>query len=157
MTLTGDDSGAPRVTFYVRGDMFGANDRQHEVVTRLSALAADGRIDDYDVSVWSDRVRLDVDRGPPVVDLYRSFERWADAEGVDIGPFFDVRERESFLDGTARELVLPVMCLAVRTEEGLETVAPNVRDGEATSVVDCLDRLEARDATARSVAVSADG
>lgn len=147
MTFTLSGSDAPHVTFYVRGDMFGANDQQTAVVTTLSALSDAGRIGDYEVSVWSDRVRLDGDSQPPAADHYRAFEAWAEAEGVDIDPFFTVRERESFVDGTARELVLPVMCLTVRTEDGLETVAPHVRDSETTSVQDCLETLETLDAT----------
>jgi hypothetical protein len=156
MTLTLGGSDSPQVTLYVRGDMFGANDRQNAVARRLGALEDAGRIDGYDVTVWSDRVRLDGDRPEPAADLYRSFVRWADAEGVDIDPFFSVRERESFVDGTARELVLPVMCLAVRTDDGLETVAPHRDGAETTSIVDCLDRLEALDAPARSVTVPAE-
>ena len=149
MTLTLSDSAAPRVAFYVRGDMFGANDQQTAVVTALSALAEDGRIDEYEVSVWSDRVRLDGDSQPPAADHYREFATWAEAEGVDIDPFFTVRERESFVDGTAHELVLPVMCLAVRTDDGLETVAPHDRNGESTSVRDCVEALKALDAPDR--------
>jgi hypothetical protein len=121
--------------------MFGANDQQNLVVRRLRALEDAGHIDGYDVSVWSGRVRLTGTERPPVVGTYYSFARWADTAGVDISPFFTVRERESFVDGTARELVLPVMCLAVWTDDGLETVAPNVRDGETTTVEDCLDGL----------------
>jgi hypothetical protein len=145
MTLSLGGSAAPHVTFYVRGDMFGANDQQNAVVTTLSTLVDAGRIADYEVSVWSDRVRLDDDELPPAADRYHAFEAWAESEGVDIDPFFTVRERESFVDGTARELVLPVMCLAVRTDDGLEAVAPHVRDGETTSVRDCLKALETLD------------
>jgi hypothetical protein len=48
------------------------------------------------------------------------------------------------------------MCLAVRTDVGLETVAPNVRGDETTSVQDCLDALDALDAPARRVTVPAE-
>ena len=159
-THGGSDS--PRATLYVRGDMFGANDQQHAVARQLDALASAGHIDDYDVSVWSDRVRLDDDRPQPAADRYRSFVQWADTAGVDIDPFFSVRERDSFVDGTVRELVLPVMCLAVRTDDGLETVAPHRRGAETTSVMDCLDELESLgaseslDAPAQSAVVPAE-
>jgi hypothetical protein len=155
MTATQFESATPRVTFYVRGDMFGANDQQNAIVGRLRDLAASGRIEAYDVAVWNGRVRLDTDRTPPAVTAYEAFSDWAAAAGVDIDPFFTVRERESFVDGAARELVLPVMCLAVESEDGIESVAPNVRGDETTTVRDCLDALEAldpADATTRTVA-----
>lgn len=142
MTAIHSETATPRVTLYVRGDMFGANDQQNEVVTRLRELEDSGRIEEYEVSVWNGRVRLDEDREPPAVVAYEEFDEWADTEGVDIDPFFTVRERESFVDGVARELVLPVMCLEVRTDEGIETVAPNAVDDEMTTVQDCLDELE---------------
>lgn len=150
------DPGGPRVTFYVRGDMFGANDQQNDVVRRLRTLEDEGRIDDYDVSVWNGRVRLTDEDQPPVVDTYRRIESWANTEAVDIDPFFTVRERESFIDGTARELVLPVMCLVVQTEDGVVDVAPNVREGETRSVADCLNDLETLDAPARTTAMPAE-
>ena len=152
MSAIHSETAPPRVTLYVRGDMFGANDQQNAVVRRLGELADDGRIDEYDVSVWNGRVRLGGDRTPPAVAAYEEFDAWADAEGVDIAPFFTVRERESFVDGVARELVLPVMCLAVHTDEGLATVAPSVRDTEIVTVQDCLDELETLEATQRPIA-----
>lgn len=143
MTAILSETATPRVTLYVRGDMFGANDQQNEVVTRLRELEDSGRIEEYEVSVWNGLVRLDGNRKPPTVAAYEEFDEWADAEGVDIDPFFTVRERESFVDGVARELVLPVMCLEVRTDDGLATVAPNTQGSEITTVQDCLDELEA--------------
>jgi hypothetical protein len=142
----------PRVTFYVRGDMFGANDQQHAVVDRLRELDATDRIEGYDVHVWNSRIRLTEEDPPPPVDRYREFEAWADDEGVDIEPFFTVRERDSFVDGTARELILPVMCLAVHDDDGLVAVAPNARGEETNTVQDCLDALDARETADRRVA-----
>jgi hypothetical protein len=148
------ETATPRVTLYVRGDMFGANDQQNAVVGRLRELEASGRIDTYDVSVWNGRVRLTEDEGhkPPAVAAYEAFDAWADVAGVDIDPFFTVRERESFVDGVARELVLPVMCLEVRTDDGIATVAPNVRESDTITVQDCLDELETLEASPRAVA-----
>jgi hypothetical protein len=156
MNFTTLRTDSPRVTLYVRGDMFGANDQQRAVVERLGELDAADVIDDYEVCVWTSRVRLTGDETPPVVAQYREFESWADAEGVDIEPFFTVRERDSFVDGTVRELVLPVMCLAVRDDAGLAAVAPNVRGDETSSVHDYLDALETPDAPARPVTVPAE-
>jgi hypothetical protein len=156
MSFTIGSADARQVTFYVRGDMFGANDQQNAVVDRLRELDADDVIEGYDVEVWNSRVRLTDAETSPAVERYRAFESWADDAGVDIDPFFTVRERDSFVDGTARELILPVMCLAIRGDDGLETVAPNSRDGETTTVQDCLDALETLDAPARPVTVAAE-
>jgi hypothetical protein len=152
MTVIHSETATPRVTLYVRGDMFGANDQQNAVVSRLRELEHSGRIGEYEVSVWNGRVRLGDDRTPETITTYEKFEAWAAETGVDIDPFFTVRERESFVDGVARELVLPVMCLEVRTDDGLETVVPNVQDAEITTVQDCLDELEALDTTRQPVA-----
>ncbi|AUV81335.1 hypothetical protein C2R22_06385 [Salinigranum rubrum] len=134
--------------------MFGANDQQNAVVARLRELEDSGRIETYDVFVWDGRVRLNGGEGrtPAAVTAYEEFDSWADATGVDIDPFFTVRERESFVDGLARELVLPVMCLEVRDDDGIETVAPNFDGSEITTVQDCLDELETLDASPELVA-----
>lgn len=142
----------PRVAFYVRGDMFGANDQQNAVVNRLRELDAADLIEGYEVYVWNSRVELSGAETQPDVTVYREFSSWADAAGVDIDPFFTVRERESFVDGIARELVLPVMCLEVRAGDGIDTVAPYVDDAGTTTVQDCLDELEALEPAARPVA-----
>jgi hypothetical protein len=154
MTAIRSEAVTPRVTLYVRGDMFGANDQQNSVVRRLRELEESGRIEAYDVFVWDGRVRLNggVERVPAAVDAYEEFDAWAEAAGVDIDPFFTVRERESFVDGIARELVLPVMCLEVRAGDGIDTVAPYVDDAGTTTVQDCLDELEALEPAARPVA-----
>lgn len=158
MTIDISTTQPPRVRLYVRGDMFGANDQQREVVQRLSDLAEDGRIDDYEVHIWEGRVSLSDERRSPAVAEYERFAEWADDADLDIDPFFDVRERDSFIDGLARELILPVMCLAVEAEEELLTVAPNVdpESDETRSVYDCLDALDALDAPARRVAIPAE-
>jgi hypothetical protein len=156
MSFTISSADPPRVTFYVRGDMFGANDQQNAVVDRLRELDAADLIQGYDVCVWNSRVRLTDGEAPPAVAQYHEFESWATAEGVDIDPFFTVRERDSFVDGVARELILPVMCLAVHGDDGLEAVAPNTRGAETNTVQDCLDALETPDAPARRVTVPAE-
>lgn len=156
MSLTIRTVNPPEVTFYVRGDMFGANDQQHAVVRRLHELEDAGHIEGYDVEVWTGRVDLSTAAGSTVVERYREFASWADDEGVDIDPFFTVRERESFVDGTARELILPVMCLAVRTDDELVAVAPTAQGEEVTTVQDCLDALATRDVPARRVTVPAE-
>jgi hypothetical protein len=156
MSLTASSADTPRVTFYVRGDMFGANDQQNAVVDRLRELDATGRVDAYDVTVWNSRVELAGEETPAAAARYREFDAWAAAEGVDIDPFFTVRERDSFVDGTVRELILPVMCLAVHGDDGIEALAPHVRDGGTVTVRDCLADLETREATARRVTVPAE-
>ncbi|WP_380675446.1 HTH domain-containing protein [Salinigranum sp. GCM10025319] len=156
MSFTISSADARQVTFYVRGDMFGANDQQNAVVDRLRELDDDDVIEGYDVRVWNSRVRLTGTETPAEVEQYRAFESWADAANVDIDPFFTVRERDSFVDGTARELILPVMCLAVHGDDGLEAVAPCARGDETYTVRDCLAELETPDAPARRVTVPAE-
>ena len=156
MSFTIGSADARQVTFYVRGDMFGANDQQNAVVDRLRELDADDVIEGYDVKVWNSRVRLTDAETPAEVEQYRAFESWGADVGVDIDPFFTVRERDSFIDGTARELILPVMCLAVHGDDGLEAVAPYARGDETYTVQDCLDELETPDAPARRVTVPAE-
>jgi hypothetical protein len=156
MSFTIGSADPPRITFYVRGDMFGANDQQNAIVGRLRELDAADRIEEYEVRVWNSRVRLTGEDAGPAVTRYREFESWAEAEGVDIDPFFTVRERDSFVDGTARELILPVMCLVVRSDDGLEAVAPTIQDGETITVQNCLDALELPDSPAQRVTVPAE-
>jgi hypothetical protein len=133
--------------------MFGANDQQNAVVNRLRELDAADRIEGYEVHVWNSRVQLSDGETQSDVAVYREFRSWADDADVDVDPFFTVRERESFVDGTARELIFPVMCLAVRADGELRTVAPHRHGHETNTVQDCLDALETLDSTARRVAV----
>lgn len=156
LTIPGDEQ--PRVGLYVRGDMFGANDQQRAVVRRLAELEDQGRIEGYEVHVWEGQVSLDTGRASETVAQYETLESWAEEADIDIGPFFDVRERESFIDGQVRDLILPVMCLTVYDDDGVSMVAPHVdpASDETRSIYDCLDALGELDAAERRVAVAAE-
>lgn len=134
------------VDLYVRADA-PVPERRDEVVDRLQYLSTHDRIADFEVIPWPRAVSLGLadriaDDGIP--GTVRSFERWASRHGLRLRPQFDVRQSRSTITGETDDLlVLPVLCLAARDEDGLAWIVP-VHDGASTvTVEDALDALAA--------------
>lgn len=129
-------------TLYVRASIPNRiREHVYGVVDDLEALEAEGAVDEVTVETWDARVPVDggEDRlHARAHDAYDEFSAWADEAGRSLDPYFRVRE-------TARGevLVLPIMCLAVEGEDGLEAVYPSETDAEKATVLDGVADLEA--------------
>lgn len=135
---TSRSSTRPELTVYLRSSTpFPARERQEEVVERAERLADDELIADLRVRRWEDRVTVRNGDEVDAVATFEAFKDRAEAVGRSIEPFFQEHER-----GEAREVVFPVICIAVHVEEELRRVFPCRDEEGAYSVWDCLTALE---------------
>lgn len=126
-----------------------ARSRCERVEARLADLSADGEIASFDVATWPKRIPCRGDADPAVRDRYLAFEAWASECGVRLTPFFGTRECYSASTGERGDwVVLPVLCLAVYGDDGLDAVYPHADGGTCRSVVDGLDSLAQPDSEA---------
>lgn len=146
---TGDRQ--PAVDLYVRADA-PVTERRDAIVDRLRRLERTSRISRFTIHPWPKAVSLGLlERidGGEILDLVRSFERWAEPRGLRVQPPFDVRVSRSTITGETDELlVLPVLCLAAYGDTDGELVGLSpCSDGESVYTIDdALDALATGDA-----------
>jgi hypothetical protein len=125
----------------------GATHQQERILERLDELATEGHIDDYEVTVWGERVVPDsiaaeTPTGERVLDTVEEFQSWATAHGVAVDRFYPERTVESAITGEEFTAIsLPVVAMAEYVDDRLHHVTPH--EGETVQTV--LDRLDALD------------
>ncbi|MFB6073998.1 MAG: HTH domain-containing protein [Haloarculaceae archaeon] len=136
-------TGTRRATLYVRSDLpTPASKRRAAITARLEQLVETGAVDSVSIVEWNKHVPISGERGAFERDRYNEFSEWARDAGVCLAPFFDTRECYSFRSGDCRtELVLPALCLAVREDDRLRTVAPHASGTDTETIEDCISRL----------------
>ena len=126
----------------------GARTRQEAVIERLAALAEREVIAGYDVHVWGTGIRsaspaARTASGRFILERLAAFDEWAARNEATLGTF-ETNEVASTLTGTTyTERSVPILALAVFENATLRHVAPCRENGEACSVEDCLDAIEA--------------
>lgn len=127
----------PVLVVYLRASApLPARERQEEVIERAERLEREGRIEGLHVRRWDDRVIVR-NGGDEPVETFETFKERAAEIGHTIEPFFQEHERAG-----AREIVFPIICIAVHVEEELRRVFPCRDETDAYSVWDCLTALE---------------
>lgn len=127
----------PTLVVYLRASAsLPARERQEEVIERVEQLEVEGRIEGLRVRHWEDRVVIR-NGGDETVETFETFKERAAEIGHTIEPFFQEHERAG-----AREIVFPIICIAVHVEDELKRVFPCRDEIEAYSVWDCLTALE---------------
>lgn len=145
MSYDGAISASRRVDLYVRASPPpAARDRQSSIAERLEQLDAADRIAAVETHTWPDQVPREE---AAMADRYEAFAAWADANGVDLEPFFETRERRYLTsDRCYTALVLPLACLAVYEDDDLRTVYPHATDDRVRTVDDgvaaLIDRVD---------------
>ncbi len=126
----------------------GRQQQQADVIRRLRRLEGEA-VDEASVDVWGRRVPLDTveaetERGREIRSKVRTFEQWAERNGVSVSSYFQRREVNSGFTGEAyTAVVLPAVVLAEYHGEDLHWVSP-CRDGDTVYTVgDRLDAIEA--------------
>lgn len=117
-----------------------------DLLETLHEYADTGLVDEFSLDVWPDRVRLgdDGSASAAVVDDYERFRTWADKDGVSLEPAFACRTHATMAhDDPDAFLRLPIVCLAVRVDGDLVTVAPHTTGTTAYTVADALSDVEA--------------
>jgi len=137
------------VKLFVRADPeLGCETQKQAVLDQLEALDADGRIDDYEINIWTKAIRLS---GPlegtsyyqRVVDHFEAFREWADQEGVLLNAAFKIESVECEITGERYTVLsLPSICLAVYEDGELCAVYPHATDDTAQTASSCLQELE---------------
>lgn len=127
----------PELTVYLRASTpLPARDRQREVIARAEQLADQGRVERVRVRRWEDRIVVGNGTDEPV-EMFETFRSRAAEIGHSLEPFFQEHKRA----GT-REIVFPIICIAVHVDQDLKRVFPCRDDNTAYSVWDCLTALE---------------
>lgn len=148
--IDGDETRHRTVKLFVRADPeLGCEEQKQVVVDRLDDLETTGRIDDYEVNVWTKAIRV---AGPlegttyyrRVFGHFTEFQQWAVKESVALKSAFNVEVVDcEITDDSYRVLSLPSICLAVYEDGDLCGVYPHV-DGDTTRTIrHCLETLEA--------------
>jgi len=148
--------GERRARLFVRSDLpTPSRKRCTAIECEVESLACQGVIDGVETVEWRKRVPLRGDNSGER-ELYNEFAAWARRSDVALAPFFDTRLCYSTSTGERRrELVLPVVCLAVYEGGDLVRVAPFTDDGRAESVEDCIAALADSDGLPRLEATEA--
>jgi hypothetical protein len=101
---------------------------------------------DVSLTIWGSRLRSSSARrtavGRDLLDTIDRLEAWADRQEPPRSLCFDSRPVRSPSSGEHEtELLLPLLCLAIREGNRLECVAPWREAGEVHTVTDCLDAI----------------
>lgn len=135
--------GSVRVVLYEREELPPpAAERADCVYDRLTELDESGHVDETNRETWVKRAPID-DCNADLRDTYLAFVSWANAEGVRLTPFFQIRERFSTTTGDRTDwLVLPAFCLGIYNDNGVSAVYPHDSDeADARTVEDGLQVL----------------
>lgn len=135
----------PELAIYLRASTpRPAREQQWEVIEQAERLAAEGRVADMTIRHWDDRVTVFDDssehtdtRTTEALEAFEAFKSRAEEVDHVIEPFFQEHERAG-----EREIVFPVICIAVYANEKLRRVFPCIDEGGINSVWDCLAALE---------------
>jgi hypothetical protein len=135
-----------RIELFTRTGAIGTHDRLLEVIERVRAIEAEGRVADCHIDTWDKQIVLDngsLDRNREVRKRFEAFESWADQHDVSLYPFFEERTCGSpVIDGERTVLVLPVMCLAVYEKGALSDLFPHAAGEVTYTVAEGLAALE---------------
>lgn len=112
-------------------------------IDTVREYVASGLVDELSVRRWPREVNLSRPAGQRVaIERFETFRAWADSNGVELEPAFEVRERTTLVDDTPAEiLVLPAVCLAVHVDGTLASVVPHRTETTTYTVDDALAAL----------------
>lgn len=140
----------PTIELYVRSlRPNAAAELVDDAISRLQALDEEGVIETVDIKVWGRQLPLDgpvaeTETARSIRQTLRDIESWAATAGVDVTSQFDTRVVErNYAGPSSRARTLPTCCLVERIEGDVRTAVPHRRDGEARTIADRLDYLEA--------------
>lgn len=147
--MTGDIHSEVTVEAYTRPALL--LDPVDAKIETLHDLSAEGVVDDVAVHSWPGEVSVS-DHGlyDDVVETFRQFETWAEANDVSVRPPFSIRTRESRFTGeTSTVLVTPVMAVAVYLDDRLAGGFPHTDDDVHHTVSEAVAALKTGDLPVR--------
>lgn len=148
------------VTVWLREDEPAGIQGQSTLLSRLRRLESEGAINDLTVNRWCKQLECDPDVEFPGSEValrerIDEFKQWAEARGHSLEPAFRWCEKTSLVSDDSREyLVLPVVCLEVRSNDRLLAVFPCTSGTETNTALNCVTQLEA---LSRDDAIEAEG
>jgi hypothetical protein len=120
-----------------------ARDAQEAIVDRLIRLDDQNYIRDYDLTIWGDRICLDVEPRTPteraVRDKIDRIRQWERRHDVSLSPGFAERVVEPFVGDSYPVFQMPVVALAVYAGTDVWGIFPCEVDGDVVTVDECLD------------------
>lgn len=125
----------------------GLNPPQIEVIDRLQTLSENenGPIADLDVGMWGPSMGdTQIEHRDPgdMRETVAEFRQWADMNGHTLRPAFEWRSIDS-TDTGERQIVTPLITLALYNGERLQAVYPHVNGNEVNTIHDGIEALEA--------------
>lgn len=120
-----------------------ARDSQERIVGRLTRLDEQNHIREFDLTIWGDRICLDVTPQTPtersIRDTIDRFRRWERRHDVSLAPGFAEQEVDPLVDDAYTVFHTPVIALAVYADSNVWGVFPCTVDGDVVTVDECLD------------------
>lgn len=141
-----DDVTPLEVQMYLRDDLPPTVAERLEVlVDRLGALEQLPHISSVDIATWEPITELPSRHGRSRSQrTIAKFEQWAETVGLSLSPAFDHRSvRSALCDRTYERTLVPIVAMAMSTDDGLKFVAPSSDERSTYTVEDCLEIVAA--------------
>jgi len=114
------------------------------VIDQFTELATAGTIDGFDIRTWPEEVPVsEGSEHSEVLETVDRFKQWATERGFRLRPSFETRTSALLVGGSTEVLRLPMIAVAVYSDDDLVGVYPCTDDGTTWSVTDCIDALAA--------------
>ncbi len=129
------------VDCYVRPSLF--VEPVTDTIDRLREYAEKTVVDELAVESWPDEISLSENSDSDVMTAYDQFRTWASLHDASLAPGFTQRDRTTLVSDTVdRILTPPVLCLAIRVDGELVSVAPHYTENATYTVHDALADIE---------------
>lgn len=126
---------------YVRADAI--SDPVESRVETIQALTSEGPVNEVTVQAWPSEIIISpMTADLEVIELYRTFERWATQWSVRLNPAFTLETRTSTITDESHEVLRPpALCLSVSIDGRLMEVFPHRTGNTTYTVEDAIDAL----------------
>lgn len=125
---------------YMRGS---APREVYETVDTLHEYESNPSVSSFSGTVWPDHVTLSGNSSvKSITGDYLRFLLWAENEGVSLEPAFALRNRSALGSNRSESvLTLPVLCLVVRRDGDIVTLAPHTRERATYTVANLMSDI----------------
>lgn len=121
---------------------------QDIVIGRLDELKSTGKLDEYHVVIWGDRLPPEsaagrTPTGQRLRETVTQFQQWATESGMSLGSFLTGTVRSELADEEYTCIQFPMLTLAEYEDGTLQFVSPCSDDDASYTIHDRLDALAA--------------
>lgn len=144
--MTAEATASRRIELWVQAHPTWTDDRHRDVATRLEALAAENRIDEYSVHVWGKFADMSADDVTieDVIERVHDLGRWVERTGAKIPGLSPRTVGVGRMGPTHVTESLPEHLLIVLRDERVEWAVPCRYDGHRYDIEGWLAEIEGR-------------